>query len=75
MLASPFLPLTFPPSSSLIKFKSIHLKQQATERAALQGKKDEALNSYDAAGNPTHLLLFSDGMTKHAGNTPKYGLR
>ena len=60
----------------IFQFKSMHLKQQSIERAALQGKKDEACSSsFDAAGNPTHCLLFSDGMTKHAAISPKYGLR
>ena len=42
---------------------------------ALDARKQQAMNSYDAEGMPTHAVIFSDGMTKMAGDTPKYGKR
>lgn len=52
-----------------------HLKQQAGERCALEGKKRIALQEYDENGNPTLAVIFGDGMTSYAGRTPKYGRR
>ena len=53
----------------------MHLKQQAGERAALEGKKRIALSSYDEYQNPTYAVIFGDGMTSYATRTPKYGKR
>ena len=57
------------------KYKQIHLIQQAAERASLNQRKMEAIISReeDNPHQPSHCLIFGDGMTKYAGRTPKYG--
>lgn len=59
----------------IAKYKDIHLKQQAAERTSLDAKKLHAIQSKDSNGQPTHCLIFGDGMTKYAGRTPKYSFR
>lgn len=54
-------------------FQSHHLKQQAIERAALEGKKHIARTDYTEDGMPKEAVIFGDGMTKYATKTPKYG--
>jgi len=50
-----------------------HLKQQAAERAALEAKKLAARMEYSVDGSrPKFAVIFGDGMTKYATQTPKY---
>ena len=50
-----------------------HLKQQAAERAALEAKKQAARMEYTADNSrPKLAVIFGDGMTKFATQTPKY---
>ena len=50
-----------------------HLKQQAAERAALEAKKQAARMEYTADNSrPKLAVIFGDGMTKYATQTPKY---
>lgn len=56
-------------------YKSLHLKQQAAERAALDAKKKIACSTRDVAGNPLYLVVLGDGRTVQACNTPKMGRR
>ena len=53
----------------------MHLMKQSHERVVLDFKKHYAQVTKDENGNPTHMLIFGDGMTKFAGATPKYGKR
>jgi hypothetical protein len=57
------------------KYKQVHLIQQAAERSSLNARKQEAILSReeDNPHQPSHCLIFGDGMTKYAGRTPKYG--
>eukprot|EP01037_Dinobryon_pediforme_P023442 gene23442-24893_t len=49
-----------------------HLKQQAAERAALEAKKQAARMEYTADNSrPKLAVIFGDGMTKYATQTPK----
>jgi len=50
-----------------------HLKKQAAERAALEAKKLAARMEYSVDGSrPKFAVIFGDGMTKYATQTPKY---
>ncbi len=51
------------------------MKQQAAERAALEGLKRIASTEWTTANQPKMALLFGDAMTNHASKTPKYGKR
>ena len=59
----------------IAKYKTQHQEQQAAERKALDLRKIQAKTSYGNDGQPTHCVIFGDGMTKYAGITPKYGRR
>jgi hypothetical protein len=56
----------------IFSFKSMHLKQQAAERAALDALKKLARESCDDAGQPKLACFLGDGMTIYACQTPKY---
>ncbi len=51
------------------------MKQQAAERAALEGLKRIASTEWTTPNQPKMALLFGDAMTNHASKTPKYGKR
>ncbi len=53
-------------------YQSLHLKQQAAERAALEARKRIACTEY-VDGRPKLAVIFGDGMTKQ--RIPKYGKR
>jgi len=44
-------------------YQSLHLKQQAAERAALEARKRIACTEY-VDGRPKLAVIFGDGMTK-----------
>lgn len=54
-------------------YKSLHIKQQASERDYLEKSKLRAKEFDDSTGQPKVALLFSDGMTIQRCNTPKVG--
>lgn len=51
------------------------MKQQAAERAALEGLKRIASTEWTTPNQPKMVLFFGDAMTNHASKTPKYGKR
>ena len=51
----------------VFNYKSMHLKQQAAERTALDAKKKIARESFDAAGMPMFACFLGDGMTIQVG--------
>ena len=56
----------------IFSFKTMHLKQQAAERTALDALKKIARESCDDAGQPKLAVFLGDGMTIYACQTPKY---
>jgi hypothetical protein len=57
----------------VLKFKRLHLQQQAQERQHLADNILKCKNSRDRNGRPTHGLIYSDGMTAMRGDTPRFG--
>ena len=57
----------------LTDFRSLHLKQQQQERAALELKKYKAKSECDENGNPKFALMLGDGMTQFTTLSPRYG--
>jgi len=55
-----------------LKFKRLHLLQQAEERKAQETMKIRAMDDRDN-GNPRLAYILIDGMTVYSGNTPKSG--
>jgi hypothetical protein len=56
----------------VLKYKKLHIDQQAAERAYLEQKRLEC-QQLDVNGQPIAAMIYSDGMTVFRGNTPKYG--
>lgn len=56
----------------ILKFKRLHLQQQAEERNYQEKNKLFARMNLER-GQPSHAYILIDGMTKFTGNTPRTG--
>jgi hypothetical protein len=54
----------------IIKYRRLHLKQQAQQRMDLEMRKRKALEHEDINGNPVSALFFLDAITESRGDTP-----